>query len=167
MWLFHLHSRVKIDLFLQFSPWRNPCLGHFIGYSFGISRNKASTLFYDTAFPYAERSGPDGHHRRRDPLVFPRMRGPAATAIRLRGSPFFTCGEVPDNTLSQPTKEEVLSPYAGRCLPSGFAGLAFVRRRWGGRFSVVFAAGGGCICLREGGRGRRRRLRRARQAQAG
>ena len=114
---------------------------------------------------------------------FRMRRGPALTAIivaailsffpvcgarRLpqsaaRGGPFFICGEVPDNMLSQHTKEEVLSPYAGRCL----AGLAFVRRRWGGRFSVVFAAGGGCACLREGGRGRRRRLRRARQAQAG
>ena len=27
-------------------------LGHFIGYSFGISRNKASTLFHDTALSY-------------------------------------------------------------------------------------------------------------------
>ena len=35
MWLFHLHSTVKIR--------------PFIDYSFGISRNKASTIFYDTA----------------------------------------------------------------------------------------------------------------------
>ena len=50
MWLFHLHSTVKRRPFSPFSPWRNPCLGYFIGYSFGISRNKASTVFYDTAF---------------------------------------------------------------------------------------------------------------------
>ena len=49
IWLFHLHSTVKIRPFSPFSPWRNPCLGYFIGYSFGISRNKASTIFYDTA----------------------------------------------------------------------------------------------------------------------
>ena len=55
MWLFHLHGTVKIRPFSPFSPWLNPCSGYFIGYSFGISRNKASTLFYDTALTKEEK----------------------------------------------------------------------------------------------------------------
>ena len=35
MWLFHLHSTVKISPFLQFSHWRNLQLRHLTGYSFG------------------------------------------------------------------------------------------------------------------------------------
>jgi len=44
-WLFHLHSMVKIQLFLQFSLWRNPRLKYFAGYPFETSRKKASTIF--------------------------------------------------------------------------------------------------------------------------
>ena len=40
MWLFHLHSMVDIQLFLQLFPWRNFWLRHFFGYSFGTSREK-------------------------------------------------------------------------------------------------------------------------------
>ena len=40
----------KEKLFLQFFRWRTSWWGNFIGYSFGISRNKTSTLSYDTAF---------------------------------------------------------------------------------------------------------------------
>ena len=35
MWLFHLHSTVKVSPFLQFSHWRNLQLRHLAGYSFG------------------------------------------------------------------------------------------------------------------------------------
>ena len=37
-------------LFIRFSPWRDPQLRHFAGYSSGISRKKASTIFWGTAF---------------------------------------------------------------------------------------------------------------------
>ena len=47
-WLFHLYSAVKIQLFFQFSPWREPRLRHFAGYPFGASRKKASTIFYNS-----------------------------------------------------------------------------------------------------------------------
>ena len=36
--------------FFQFFRWWTPWLGDFIGYFLGISRNKASAVFYDTAF---------------------------------------------------------------------------------------------------------------------
>ena len=36
--------------FFRFFPWRNLWLRHFVGYSFGISRKKALTIFYDRAF---------------------------------------------------------------------------------------------------------------------
>ena len=48
MWLLHLHSAVNIQPF-QFSHRRNPWLRHFAGYSFGASREKASTISYNTA----------------------------------------------------------------------------------------------------------------------
>ena len=35
--------------FFQFSPWRDPRLMPFSGYPFGVSRKKASTVFYNTA----------------------------------------------------------------------------------------------------------------------
>ena len=49
IWLFYFILYWKYSLFLQFSRWWAPWLGHFIGYSFGISRNKASTVSYGTA----------------------------------------------------------------------------------------------------------------------
>ena len=49
MWLFHLHSAMKNRAFFKFSPWRAPRLRHFSGYPFGVSRKKASTIFYNTA----------------------------------------------------------------------------------------------------------------------
>ena len=42
--------RWKYSLFLRFSSWRNTGLRHFVGYSLGTSRKKASAIFYDTAF---------------------------------------------------------------------------------------------------------------------
>ena len=60
MWLFHIHSTVDIQLFfsfprtyslfLQLSFWRNFWLRHFVSYSFGTSRKKASALSYSLAF---------------------------------------------------------------------------------------------------------------------
>ena len=50
--LLYLHSMVKIQMFSPFFPFFRrwaPCLGPFIGYFFGISRNRASAIFYDTA----------------------------------------------------------------------------------------------------------------------
>ena len=41
--------RWKYSLFLRFSPWREPRIRHFVGYPFGASRKKASTVFYNTA----------------------------------------------------------------------------------------------------------------------
>ena len=49
MWLFHLHSALKIQLFSPFSPWREPRIRHVVVYPFGASRKKASTIFYNTA----------------------------------------------------------------------------------------------------------------------
>ena len=40
----------KYRCFLHFFRRWAQCLGPFIGYSFGISRKKTSTIFYDTAF---------------------------------------------------------------------------------------------------------------------
>ena len=39
----------KCSLFIQFPCCRNPSLRHFVGYSFGASRKKVSTIFYGTA----------------------------------------------------------------------------------------------------------------------
>ncbi|WP_308771369.1 hypothetical protein [uncultured Bilophila sp.] len=39
----------KYSVFLMFSPWREPRPRHFLGYPFGASRKKASTIFYNTA----------------------------------------------------------------------------------------------------------------------
>ena len=39
----------KIELFFQFSPWRDAQLRPFSGYPFGASRKKASAIFYNTA----------------------------------------------------------------------------------------------------------------------
>ncbi len=62
MWLFHLHSTLKIQLFIRFSPWRNPQLKYFVSYPFGISKEKASAVFYGTAIAF---QGPEGDKRRR------------------------------------------------------------------------------------------------------
>ena len=40
MWLFHLHSTVKIQPFFQFSLWRNLWPRYFAGDSFGVSRKR-------------------------------------------------------------------------------------------------------------------------------
>ena len=49
MWLFHLHSMVKIQPLSLVFPLRNSWLKYFVSYSFGTSRKKVSTIFYDTA----------------------------------------------------------------------------------------------------------------------
>ena len=59
LWLFHLHSAMKIRPFLRFSPWREPRPRHFSGYPFGSSRKKASAIFRtqptsSPCFPTAE-----------------------------------------------------------------------------------------------------------------
>ena len=46
MWLFHLHSTVKVWPFSPVSHWRDSRLRHFVGYAFGTSRKKASTTFW-------------------------------------------------------------------------------------------------------------------------
>ena len=46
---FILQYAENID-FSSISHWWAPWLGYFIRYSFGVSRNKASTVFYGTAF---------------------------------------------------------------------------------------------------------------------
>ena len=48
MWLLHLHRAVKNTAFFQFSPRRDPRLRPFSGYPFGVSREKASNIFYNT-----------------------------------------------------------------------------------------------------------------------
>ncbi|WP_302554513.1 hypothetical protein, partial [uncultured Bilophila sp.] len=48
-WLFCLGNILKIYAFSPFFRWKVPWLGDFIGYLFEISRDKASTVFYDTA----------------------------------------------------------------------------------------------------------------------
>jgi len=48
MWLFYIHNAVKIQTFLVF-PLAESIAKAFIGYFFGTSRKKASTLFYGTA----------------------------------------------------------------------------------------------------------------------
>ena len=45
-----LELEKSIGLFLRFSPWRAPLPRHFSDYPFGISRKKASAIFYNTAF---------------------------------------------------------------------------------------------------------------------
>lgn len=62
MWLFHLHNTVKIRHFSQLSHWRNPWLRHLVGYSFGTSRKKAATIFYDTASFFLVNSMPEAFH---------------------------------------------------------------------------------------------------------
>ena len=49
------------SLFLQFSPWRNPRLRHFAGYSSGTSRKKASTVSYGTAQKIIEKVNASGN----------------------------------------------------------------------------------------------------------
>ena len=49
MWLFYLHSTVKIQPFFRFFPWLNLRLRHFADYFLGTSRKKTSTVFYGTA----------------------------------------------------------------------------------------------------------------------
>ena len=46
MWLFHLHSTVKVWPFSPVSHWRDSRLRHFVGYAFGTSRKKTSTTFW-------------------------------------------------------------------------------------------------------------------------
>ena len=62
MWLFHIHSTVKIQPFFQFSLLREPRLGHFSGHSFGVSRKKASITFYNAAFLKWENTRQDFSH---------------------------------------------------------------------------------------------------------
>lgn len=51
------HSMVKIQaVYPAFRRWAS-WLGHFIGYSFGISRKKASAVSYGTAKTKSSRSG--------------------------------------------------------------------------------------------------------------
>ena len=50
IWLFYACNTLKIQFFQFFADGLHGW-GHFIGYSFGISRNKVSTVFYGTAFP--------------------------------------------------------------------------------------------------------------------
>ena len=50
IWLLFIYNMLKLPVFLShfadgLHDWR-----HFIGYSFGISRNNVSTVFYGTAF---------------------------------------------------------------------------------------------------------------------
>ena len=45
-------STLKIQLFIRFSPWRNPQLKYFVSYPFGISKEKVSVGFYDTAIAF-------------------------------------------------------------------------------------------------------------------
>ncbi|WP_308770875.1 hypothetical protein [uncultured Bilophila sp.] len=49
MWLFHFHSAVKNRAFFPVFPLGDPRLRYFWGYPFGVSRKKASTIFYNTA----------------------------------------------------------------------------------------------------------------------
>ncbi|WP_308770424.1 hypothetical protein [uncultured Bilophila sp.] len=58
MWLFHLHSAVKIQPFYPIFPLAGSTAKAFSGYPFGTSRKKASTIFYNTAFKKAFESGP-------------------------------------------------------------------------------------------------------------
>ena len=48
MWLFHLHNMIKYRFFILFFHWRNPQLKYFVGYPFGFSKRKVSTISYDT-----------------------------------------------------------------------------------------------------------------------
>ena len=50
MWLFHLHSAVKIRPFYPVFPLAGSTDKAFAGYPFGTSGKKASTIFYNTAF---------------------------------------------------------------------------------------------------------------------
>ena len=65
MWLFHLHSAVKIRPFFRFSPWQAPRPRHFAGYPFGASRKKASTISITQP---SVSTGPEPRHR-----VFPAL----------------------------------------------------------------------------------------------
>ena len=40
----------KYGFFIRFFHWRNPRLTYFVGYPFGTSKRKVSTISYDTAF---------------------------------------------------------------------------------------------------------------------
>ena len=48
-WLFCLGNMLKNIYFFSNFPLAGSMTGDFIGYPFGISRDKASTVFYDTA----------------------------------------------------------------------------------------------------------------------
>ena len=61
IWLFFIYNMLKLRVFLShfadgLHDWR-----HFIGYSFGISRNNVSTVFYGTAFLEISKEAPLGY----------------------------------------------------------------------------------------------------------
>ena len=66
MWLFYLRNIVRIQAFIRFSPWWDPQPRHFVGYSSGTSRKKASTIFYGTA---KSRRFQGGANRRRNSMT--------------------------------------------------------------------------------------------------
>ena len=49
MWLFHLHSAVKIQPFSPVFPLAGTADKAFVGYPFGTLKRNVSTIFYDTA----------------------------------------------------------------------------------------------------------------------
>ena len=78
MWLFLFCSAVKIRPFFQLSPWRDPRLRPFIGYFFGASRNKTSTVSYGTAIAMPSKqktSGDDPSEEHPPTVVFPKLPG--------------------------------------------------------------------------------------------
>ena len=73
LWLFHLHSAVKIQPFSPVFPLAGAAIRHFVGYPFGASRKKASTVFYNTAYekpPCTERR-PHASEKGRRAAAFP------------------------------------------------------------------------------------------------
>ena len=48
MWLFHFHSAVEHTAFFSVFPLAGAAAKAFFRLSFGTSRKKASTIFYDT-----------------------------------------------------------------------------------------------------------------------
>ena len=50
MWLFHLHSAIKNRAFFLVFPLAGSTVKTFSGYAFGVPREKASPIFYNTAF---------------------------------------------------------------------------------------------------------------------
>ena len=61
IWLLFIYNMLKIPVFFIPFRWWAPWLGDFIGYSFGISRNNVSTVFYGTAFLEISKEAPLGY----------------------------------------------------------------------------------------------------------